>query len=341
MSIVTDRPLRSSRLARVLLLLVVAAVVGAGCAQLMEDSLEALMKQGIELLTAGKYDAAIAKFLEVVRRDPKAWNAHLHLARAYMGKGSWADAIASGRKALELAPSSGDVVPTLAQALLGAGTDALGRRQFSEAAGHFLEYVKLKPTDFQGYLNLARAYLGSQSWLDAITNGRKAFELAPAGTDVVPVFAQALLSGGLDAIRQRQFSTAVAQLGEYVRLRPGDGQGYLQLGRAFVGTGAYGDAVKTLTQGLTQTSDAAGRQELTRGLLEGGHQALAAGNARAAIALLQEYVRHDTGNGSAYLALGKAYWQDGSLGNALGAFRRVLELNPNDPEALQFLGGRR
>jgi superkiller protein 3 len=324
-----------------LLVLLVTVVVAAGCAQLMADSIEALMKQGIELLTAGKYEAAIAKFLEVVQRDPKSWNGYLYLTRAYIGKGSWGDAIASGRKALELAPSTAEVAPTLAQAFLGAGTDALGRRQFSEAAGHLLEYVKLKPGDFQGYLNLARAYLGTQSWVDAIASGRKAVELAPSAPDVVPVFAQALLGGGLDALQRRQFPTAAAQLGEYVKLRPADWQGYLQLGRAFLGTGAYGDALKTLGQGLTQTSDASARQQLVRGLLEGGGQALAGGNAKAAVGLLQEYVRHDPANASAYLDLGKAYWQDGNLPNALGAFRRVLELNPNEPEALQFLGGRR
>jgi superkiller protein 3 len=266
MSIVARPPLRWSRLAPLLLVLLVTVVVAAGCAQLMADSIEALMKQGIELLTAGKYDAAIAKFLEVVQRDPKSWNGYLHLTRAYIGKGSWGDAIASGRKALELAPST---------------------------------------------------------------------------TDVVPVFAQALLGGGLDALQRRQFPTAAAQLGEYVKLRPADWQGYLQLGRAFLGTGAYGDALKTLGQGLTQTSDASARQQLMRGLLEGGGQALAGGNAKAAVGLLQEYVRHDPANASAYLDLGKAYWQDGNLANALGAFRRVLELNPNEPEALQFLGGRR
>jgi Flp pilus assembly protein TadD len=118
------------------------------------------------------------------------------------------------------------------------------------------------------------------------------------------VFAQALLGGGLDALRQRQFSTAAAQLGEYVNLRQRDWRGHLQLARAFVGTGAHGDALKALVQGLAQTPDAEGRQQLTRGLLEGGGQALAAGNAKAAIGLLQEYVRHDPGNASAYVALG-------------------------------------
>ena len=241
----------------------VALLLLAGCAGLIADSIDALMRQGIDLFLARKYDEAIAKFLEVVRRDPKFWNAYLYMARSYLGKGSWGDAIASGRKALELAPSSTEVVTTLAEAFLGAGVDALKRRQFAEAIGHF---------------------------------------------------------------------------GEYVKLRPADVQGYLQLGRAYLGTGAYTDALRVIVQGLTQTSDAGARAELTRTLLDGGGQALASGNAKAAVILLQEYVRHDPGNFSAYLSLGKAYWQDGSIGNALGAFRRVLELNPNNAEALQFLG---
>jgi tetratricopeptide (TPR) repeat protein len=248
---------------RPLALVLAALVIFAGCAGLVADSIDALMKQGIELFLARKYDEAIAKFLEVVRRDPRFWNAYLYLARSYVGKSDWTAAIANGRKALELAPNTTDVVTTLAEAFLGAGVDALKRRQFAEAVGH---------------------------------------------------------------------------LGEYVKLRPSDAQGYLQLGRAFLGTGAYTDALRVIVQGLTHASDASARAELTRTLLDGGSQALAAGNAKAAIGLLQEYVRHDAGNVSAYLSLGKAYWQDGSVGNALGAFRRVLELNPNNAEALQFLG---
>lgn len=249
-----------------LVIVLVFALVVTGCAGLMEDSIDSLMKQGVELLGARKYDEATAKFLEVVRRDPKAWSGYLYLAQAYVGKRSWGDAIASGRKALELAPASRDVIPTLAEAFLGAGTDALGRRQFSEAAGHFVDYVKLRPTDVQGYL---------------------------------------------------------------------------QLGRAFLGTGAYGDALRAFVQGIGQNPEPGARQELVRGLIDGGGQALSAGNSKAAVQFLQEYVRHDSGNVAAYVNLGKAYWQGGEMGNAFEAFRRVLELSPNNSEALQFLGGRR
>jgi cytochrome c-type biogenesis protein CcmH/NrfG len=248
---------------RTLAVALVALLLLTGCAGLVADSIEALMKQGIELFLARRYDEAILKFLEVVRRDPRSWEAHLYLARSYVATRSWGNAIASGRRALELAPGASDAVSTLAEALLGAGLDALERRQFSEAAGHLVEYVKLRPLDVQGYLELARAFLGSR---------------------------------------------------------------------------AYADALRTIVQGLTRALDAGARAELLRALRDSGTQALAAGNGRAAIGFLQEYVRHDAGDVSAYLALGKAYWADGNVASALAAFRRVLELSPNNAEALQFMG---
>ncbi len=251
---------------RRLVVMVMAVLVLAGCASLIADSIESLLKQGIELFTQRKYDEAIAKFQEVIRRDPKSWNAYLYMARSYIGKTSWTDAVASGRKALELAPDQKDVIPVLAEALLGAGTDALKRGQFTEAANHLVEYVKLKPADYQGYL---------------------------------------------------------------------------QLGRAYLGNAAYADALRALVQGLGQTTEPGARQQLVQGLLDGGRQALSSGNAGAAVNMLQEYVRHDSGNVSAYVELGKAYWQNGNLTGAMSAFQRVLQLNPNDPEAQQFLRGRR
>ena len=255
-----------SRSGRLFLVLLASAIAVAGCAQLMADSIESLMKKGIELLTAGKYDEALAKFLEVVRREPKSWEAYLYMARAYLGKGSWTDALASGRKALELAPNRADVIPVLADAFLGAGVEALRQRRFSDAVAHLTEYVKLKPADFRGYLNLGRAHLG---------------------------------------------------------------------------TGALGDALRSFVQSLGRQPDAAGRQQLIGGLLEGGRQALAAGQAAVAVEFLREYVRYDSANASAYLALGQAYLKSGQLGSAWSAFERVLELNPNDPEASQLLRGRR
>jgi Flp pilus assembly protein TadD len=150
-----------------------------GCAGLMQDSVESLIRQGIELFRAGQYGQAIGKFVEVIRRDPRSWTAFLYLARSYVATNAWGDAIASGRKALELAPNSAEVVTALADALIGAGTDALRRRQFSEAIGHLVEYVRLRPSDAQGYLNLGKAYLDSGNVGSAMGAFRRALELNP------------------------------------------------------------------------------------------------------------------------------------------------------------------
>jgi cytochrome c-type biogenesis protein CcmH/NrfG len=170
---------------RAVALVLVAVLMLAGCAQFMADSVEALLKQAIDLFTAGRYDEAISRLLEVVRRDPRSWTAYLYLARSYIAKSSWADALTSGRKGLELAPSRGDVVPVLAEALFGAGADALGRGRWSDAIGYLSEYVTLRPADVQGYLQLGKAYWQSGNLANALDTYRRVLQLSPNNAEAL------------------------------------------------------------------------------------------------------------------------------------------------------------
>lgn len=238
----------------------------AGCATMsLVETIESLLKQVKELLDARKYDEALTKLTEVIRRDPAQWKAYLYGAQAYIGKSDWGQSLTNARKAIELAPRETEVITTLGQSLWGAGVDALQRGSFRDAAGHFVEYIKLRPTDAQGYLNAGRAYLGTGSW---------------------------------------------------------------------------GDALSVLADGLGRASDTATRAQLGQTLLEGGRQALSRGEYRGAVGLLSQYVRVDQTSVSAWLDLGKAYWSAGERSDALTAFRRVLELAPANEEARRFLLGR-
>jgi tetratricopeptide (TPR) repeat protein len=247
-------------------ILLLVAVLSVGCATMsLLDSVESLIEQAKALLDARRFDEALAKLSEVMRRDPTQWKAYLYSAQAYIGKLDWTAALTNIRKARELAPSDGTVLTTLGESLFGAGRAALQRGAFGESVTHFVEYVKLRPGDAAGYLNAGRAYLGNRNW---------------------------------------------------------------------------GDAARVLVDGLGRVSDPAARQELARTLLDGGRQALTLGEHRGTIALLREYVRLEPGDVAAYLELGKAYWNSGERSDALGAFRRVLELAPQNEEARRFLLGR-
>jgi len=224
------------------------------------------------------------------------------------------------------------------ESLMRQGRELYFAKKYDEAIAKFEDVIMKDNTYWLAYVYLARCYIAKNDWFKAIFNARKAYQLSPGGEDVVPAFAEALLGGGFAALGKAQFPEAIGNLVEYLRLRPTDARAYLSLGRAYLGTGAYGDALKAFLNGLTQ-GDSGARQELIQGLLDGGTKALSQGDPRAAIGLLLEYVRHDPSNLSAFLNLGKAYWQAGERLESLNMFRRALELSPGNSEALQFLRG--
>lgn len=151
-----------------------------GCATLgFIESVASLLEQGKALYEAKRYDEALVKFQEVIKREPGSWSAYLYAARSYIAKGEWLSAIDNGRKAFELAPAGQDVVPVFAEALLGGGRDSLARGQYAEAISRFGEYVRLKPTDAQGYLDLGKAYWQSGQRVEALSAFRRVLELQP------------------------------------------------------------------------------------------------------------------------------------------------------------------
>ena len=323
------------------IVLLAALVLGVGCATMsLVESIESLLAQAKALLDAKKFDEALAKLAEVIRRDSTQWKAYLYGAQAYIGKLDWSSALSNIRKAYQLAPNDGSVLATLGESLFGAGRDALQRGAFSDAVGHFVEYVKLRPTDVAGYLNAGRAYIGTRDWSSALANLRKAYQLAPADGSVLATLTESLFGAGRDALQRGAFSDAVGHFVEYVKLKPADAAGYLNAGRAYIGNKSWADAGRVLVDGVGRASDPTARKEFASTLFDGGRQALNLGDPKGAIAMLREYLKLEPADVNAYLDLGKAYVNSGENFEALGAFRKVLELAPQNEEARRFLFGR-
>ena len=245
---------------------------------------------------------------------------------------SWAPALAA--LAL-LAGCAGSTPQGPAESLLREGKEHFGARRFDDAISSLQEVVKRDPRSAAAYVYLARAYGAKRAWPEAIAAGRTAFELAPDSTEASTALTGALLRGGLDAMTRKQHPDAIGRLSEYVRLRPGHVPGYVALGNANLAAGAWADALAAYQQGLSRTTDGPERDEIIDALLDGGSRALDVQAPRPATAFLEAYVRIDQFNTYAYLLLGRAYREAGDAPRALEAFRRVLELNPRDVEALR------
>jgi tetratricopeptide (TPR) repeat protein len=214
-------------------------------------------------------------------------------------------------------------------------------KKYDEAIAKFERVLELENTRWLAYLYIARCYMAKGGWKLAISNARLAYQAAPAGENVLATFAEALLGGATSALRGGQFTDAISNFVEYIKLRPTDARGYLGAGQAYIGAGSYADALNAFVRGLQHDGNGALRQDFLKGLLDGGVQALRQGQAKNAVPLLQEYVQQDPGNAAGFLTLGKALLQAGYHSDALGALGRALQLNPGQSEATDLIRGLR
>ncbi len=233
-----------------LALLMVVAVTLAGCAGLgLQNEIDRLMEQGQQLYEEKKYDAAIDKFGTVVTKDPQHWQAYLWVARAFIAKGFWSDAIDNGKKALALAPNKTEVIPVFAEALFGGGSAALKNGRYAESVGHFVEYLKLEPGNARAWLNIGMAYLGQRQFREAL--GALSQGLASGGGAERSELVRGLLDGGLQAFSSGEYRSAIDLLKEFLRYDEKNITAYLNLAKSYWASGelanafdAYGNVLK-------------------------------------------------------------------------------------------------
>ena len=319
-----------------LLTILLAACAASSQKEATGNQIATLMREGQEHYAAKRYDEAIAKFATLTARDANNWQGFVWLARAYIAKPSWTEAIAAARRAHTLSPGGQGVVPVLAEALFGGGSAALTTGSFKAAIGHFTDYIALEPGNARAYLNVGRALLGDKRFADALSALLKGLSQAtgPERTE----FLKGLIEGGVKALGEGEFGSAIAFLREALKLDPTNIRAIIDLVKSFTGNGDFAGALSAI-QGALRRVSGSERGELLRSLVDNGRQALTTGRAREAASFLREYVRYDSANLNAYLDLARSYWQSGERSEALDAVRRALQINPRSQEALRLLPG--
>jgi tetratricopeptide (TPR) repeat protein len=225
-------------------------------------------------------------------------------------------------------------------ALMAEGQQLYSAQRFDEAIDRFRAVTARDPGFYPAYAGLARSLMAKGAWADAVVNARRAMELSRGAPDVLPVLLDALYGGGTDALARGAFVDSIGYFAEYVGHQPGNFRAWLNVAKAYAGNRQFIEALGALRRALDTGPGGAERAETLQSLLGTGKQAFDARDYGSAVNLLREYLKFNASDWSAYLTLGKAYWESGAMRDALSTFARVLELNPRNSEALNLLQGR-
>lgn len=131
------------------------------------------------------------------------------------------------------------------------------------------------------------------------------------------------LRAGIEAMRARQFDSAVAEFKKAVELDPADPQSYVGLGQAYMQMSHYSDAVPALKHALELKPDLQGAHQLL------GYSLLTEGYAVEAIPHFEQ------ANDRA--ALGIAQLESNHFGDAVTNLQAALAERPDDPDLLYYL----
>lgn len=246
----------------VLLLLAGTALAQPG----QTNSLDELLQQGQDELTAKERDAAEATFREALESEPENLRAHEGLGQSLYGLGQWQEAIASFKKVLRLAPTN-----SITRYHLGSCYFRLG--DFQHSAAYFQRFLTDNPTNADGHYWLSQSLSCSGDYAAAEAVIREAIALgaAPAGyydhwgyclsqlgryKEAIVTYQKALSLNATDIYALLQlgacyynsdaYREAVAPLEKYVVARPKDFDGFYYLGHSHFELRQFDQAARVL-----------------------------------------------------------------------------------------------
>ena len=280
------------------------------------------------LLDHGRTDAALAAFKQALLLDPKLVPAHLGLAEAAARTGEYDAALVALKTAVQSDPQNADALWQLAQLY----DQAL--HTTDHAAANYRQFVRLFPGDPR--------VLKAQERLTALEptaarriaaqppdlKRRAAAETPPATVAANPQAAVQAYNRAREFQQQQDWDSAISYYRRAIANNPGLALAWFNLGVTYAAKGDSVNARDAYQRALkTQPDMIAARYNLAL-LLREAHDRDAAG------AQLREILRQQPNNAAAYYVLGYIHADDPlATEQAKAAYRKFLELAPNDPNA--------
>jgi tetratricopeptide (TPR) repeat protein len=246
--------------------------------------------------------------------------------QALAGEGDLIGAIVQYERVLDIEPGMAEAYYHIGRALSALGQKEEAIAAFEWAVAHE------PPMSPQRYLLQAEIHAARGEWTAALAALGQAAEFSPG--DPAPIYRQGELLW--DELGDEE--AAAARFQQALEIDPYHAASRLALGQLYGERGECEEAARWLAPLLS--SDGAAR--FGSGQAGSAHTLLAAcllarGRADEAISHLEQAVALNPGSVGYLLRLAEGYREAGRYGDAIGAYRRVLELSPENAQARRAL----
>lgn len=283
-------------------------------------------KAADDLFKAGNYDAAIAKYQDLLKNDPNNPAVHFNIGAAYQLKKDYDNAIAEYTLAINLDPKNKSYQDSLAkckdlkaQPIIDQALAKHKAKAYIDAVALYQQALDLVPANVGVLYNMASAQYAMQDYTSARRSYARALELDAAG-QVNNIYFIA-------TIDENSGNGAVA-LNGYKQ--------YLAKAPSGVYAAQSKSRIDALSKNIQATIKIKSEAELARDKDATDSYAKAvdlqkAGQFDQAIALYQKAIEIQPTSADFKYALGTAYQQKGDLDQAIAAYQQAQSIAPNEP----------
>ena len=214
---------------------------------------------------------------------------------------------------------------------------ALGQAQAIEGDDAAELALKCKEAITSTLLSIAKEQINEAAYDEALATLAEAqsvaaeYEATAVAEEAAALIPNVYKRKGSSLLKEKDFAGASAALAELVKLTPEDGQAFLLLGQAQLQNGATADAIVSLEK-ANELGEAQAGKLLSTTYLKQGQALLKGGKNAEAIAALEKS-NSFAESGNAYKLLASAYTKSGKSAQAIGAYKKYLEVTPGAKDA--------
>ena len=261
----------------------------------------------------GQHDLAIKYSLKALQYNSKSSEAQYNLGTALQAKGQLDDAITSFQKALQLNP-------TFVKAQYNLGTALQAKGQLDDAITSFQKALQLNPDYPDAYYNMGTAFQDKGHFDDAVACYQKALRLNPKLSD-------AYYNLGIIFQAKDQLNDAIACYQKAIQLDPHLPDAYCNMGAALQAKGHFDDAVACHQKAIQLDANC------IDAYINLGNTLQVNGQIDDAVSWFQKALTINPYNVTAYYNLGTTLHEQGRHDRALAAFDIALFFDPGYVEA--------